>query len=130
MKKGRVRLRCVVQQSQPKLKAVLQKVNVTILGQVGAQLQDRSEEGQKPFADCAKPLHDEDKGGEDGTSEHVVTGALLPEGGKVMKEGGTDWPDGDSHSLYQVGEDVQHVELCVTFRHLLEKRKEQAKDLL
>ena len=130
LEESRVRPGSVVEEGQPELQAVLQQVDVTILGQVCAQLQHGSEEGEKAFADCAKALHDEDEGGEDGASEHVVTGALLPEGGQVVKEGRTDWPDGDTHPLDQVGEDIQHVELCVALRHFLEKREKQAKDLL
>jgi len=82
-----------VQQGQPELKAVLQQVNVTVLGQVSAQLKHGSEEGEEAFADCAKALDDEDKGGEDGASEHVVAGTLLPEGGKVVEQSRTDWAD-------------------------------------
>ena len=86
LEESRVRPGSVVEEGQPELQAVLQQVDVTILGQVCAQLQHGSEEGEKAFADCAKTLHDEDKSGEDGAPEHVVTGTLLPESGKVVKK--------------------------------------------
>ena len=52
-----------MQQGQPELKAIFQQVDVAVLGQVGAQLQDRSKEREKAFTDCAKALHDEDESG-------------------------------------------------------------------
>ena len=75
-----------MQQGQPELKAIFQQVDVAVLGQVSAQLQDRTKEREQAFTDCAKALHDEDESGEDGAAEHVVAGALLPEDGQVVQQ--------------------------------------------